>query len=216
MFTTSRRMLTALLTVVVCALLTAVGSLVATAPVHAANAKALTALSATDAVSLLTDDKGILRFDVAENGKVFVVDNQPTFPDGQPTRGTTYISQGYIYPVGTLSADHDGVNADGSPEFPDQVVGQWSCYGWYVGEGAHTTTGPWIISTQLYNFGAGWGEASLVSDGYLLADVGLEVTRAVTGGTGPFAALRGELLTTNLGFNETGGGNARYVLRPAQ
>ncbi len=33
---------------------------------------------------------------------------------------------------------------------------------------------------------------------------------AITGGTGPFANVRGQLADTNLGFNETDGGNARY------
>ena len=66
-----------------------------------------------------------------------------------------------------------------------------------------------MLSTQLYDFGSEWGEATLVSEGYVRSNTGGAVDRAITGGTGPFAAIRGEMADTNLGFNETEGGNAR-------
>jgi hypothetical protein len=90
------------------------------------------------------------------------------------------------------------------------VLGDWYCYGWYIGDGAQTTEGPWVVSTQLYNFGGAWGEATLTSEGYVLSETGGTVSRAVTGGTGPFADARGEMADTSLGFNETEGANARY------
>lgn len=168
------------------------------------------ALTAEEAIDQITGDDGTLHFDVAEDGKRFVWAAQPVFDDGLPAHGATYISQGYIYPDGTLSDTVDGVNADGSPEFPDKVLGQWACYGWYIGEGAHATEGPWVLSTQIYDFGSDWGAATLVSEGYVLSNTGGTVQRAITGGTGPFANVRGEMADTNLGFNETEGGNARY------
>lgn len=170
-------------------------------------------LTADQALAQITAADGALRFDVAEDGKRFVWAKQPVFNDGLPAHGNTYISQGYIYPEGTLSDTIDGVNADGSPEFPDLVLGQWSCYGWYIGDAAHATEGPWVLSTQMYDFGSAWGEATLVSEGYVLANTGGAVQRAITGGTGPFANVRGEMVDTNLGFNETAGGNARYEVR---
>ncbi|MFN8677681.1 MAG: hypothetical protein U0Z70_14995 [Thermomicrobiales bacterium] len=168
-------------------------------------------LSATEVVAQITGADGVIRFDIAEDGKRFIWD-KPVFDDGLPAHGSTYISQGYIYPEGTLSDTVDGVNADGSPEFPDQVLGQWSCYGWYIGDGAHATQGPWVLSTQLYQFGSEWGGATLTSEGYVLSNTGGTVRRAVTGGTGPFAGARGDLADTNLGLNETEGGNARYAV----
>ncbi len=176
-----------------------------------ASSAAPSLLSATEVVAQITGADGIIRFDIAEDGKRFIWD-KPVFDDGLPAHGSTYISQGYIYPEGTLSDEVDGVNADGSPEFPDQVLGQWSCYGWYIGDGAHATEGPWVLSTQLYQFGKAWGEATLTSEGYVLSQTGGTVRRAVTGGTGPFAGARGDLADTNLGFNETEGGNARYAV----
>ena len=175
-----------------------------------AAAAAPSTLTADEALAKVTDKDGTISFDIAEDGTRFVWADKPVFDDGLPAHGATYISQGYIYPEGTLSAEVDGVNADGSPEFPDKVLGQWSCYGWYVGDGAHATEGPWVLSTQLYQFGKEWGEATLTSEGYVLSQTGDTVSRAVTGGTGPFAGARGELRDTNLGFNETEGGNARY------
>lgn len=167
------------------------------------------ALTADDAIAQITATDGTLRFDVAEDGTRFVW-SEPRFDDDLPAPGATYISHGYIYPDGTLSDTVDGVNADGSPEFPEQVLGQWACYGWYIGEGAHATEGPWVLSTQIYDFGSDWGAATLVSEGYVLSNTGGTVQRAITGGTGPFATVRGEMADTNLGFNVTEGSNARY------
>lgn len=167
------------------------------------------ALTAEEAIEQITDANGMIRFDVAEDGKRFVW-SEPRFEDDLPAPGASYISHGYIYPAGTLSDTVDGVNADGSPEFPDKVLGDWYCYGWYIGEGAHTSEGPWVLSTQYYNFGGAWGEASLVSEGYVLSETGGTVNRAITGGTGPFSTARGEMADTSLGFNDTEGANARY------
>lgn len=167
-------------------------------------------LTADEALARVTDADGTIRFDIAEDGTRFVWADKTIFDVGLPAHGATYISQGYIYPEGTLTDKSDGVNADGSPQFPDQVLGQWSCYGWYIGEGTHATDGPRVLSTQLYQFGNVWGAATLVSEGYVLSNTGGTVARAITGGTGPFATVRGELADTNLGVNETAGGNARY------
>ncbi|MCA9880147.1 MAG: hypothetical protein KC442_20275, partial [Thermomicrobiales bacterium] len=69
-------------------------------------------MSADEVLAQITDANGTIRFDIAEDGKRFVWD-KPVFDDGLPAHGATYISQGYIYPEGTLSAEVDGVNADG-------------------------------------------------------------------------------------------------------
>lgn len=174
------------------------------------------AMTAGSVLTQITAEDGTLRFEVAEDGKRFVWTNNPVFTDGLPAHGTTYLSQGYLYPAGTLSDTADGVNADGSPALPDQVLGRWACYGWYIGDGAHATEGPWVLSTQLYDFGDAWGEMTLVSEGYVLANAGGTVLRAITGGTGPFVAARGELADTNLGLNQTAGGNARYAVQLVQ
>ena len=151
------------------------------------------------------------RFEVAENGLRFIFDETPQHEDGMPAYGNPFVTEGFLYPPDTLNGSN-GVLADGSPEFPQKVIGTWMCRGYMIGDGAHTETGPWVISTQTYNFGTAYGAATLVTDGYELADKNVSVTRAITGGTGPFRAARGEQSQVLLGFTEQMGVNLRVVL----
>jgi hypothetical protein len=199
-----------------CALLVALSIVMNIAPTSAQDATpaAVASVSAEEAIAALTTEDGTLRFDVAEDMSQFAFDPDLTHDDGMPAHGASFITRGYIYPAGTLDGTN-GVNADGSPEFPDQVLGQWVCRGWFVGEGAHTTTGAMVITTQLYTFGDELGQATLVSDGYELIDVGVEIERAITGGTGPFAGAGGEARQAFLGFNASEGVNLTYELEIA-
>jgi hypothetical protein len=172
----------------------------------------VSAFTSDEAVAQIEGEDGVLRFDLAEDGTRFAFAAAPVFDDGLPAYGNPYITQGYIYPAGTLS-ESNGVLPDGSPEFPDKVLGEFSCRGWHVGDGFHSTTGPWVVSTQLYNFGGEWGDATLVSEGYMLSDVGAAIERALTGGTGPYAGARGEARGTLLGFNASDGTNVRFEVR---
>ncbi|MGH8478958.1 MAG: hypothetical protein ACREXK_05125 [Gammaproteobacteria bacterium] len=158
----------------------------------------------------------ILRFDVSENAKRFIFDETPMTPgpDGNevPGDGNEFKTEGYIYEAGTLTGDGDGVNPDGSPQYPDRVIGTWYCWGFHVGNGGATVTGPWVITQQLYDFGEKVGRMSLTSAGLELVDVGVPIKRAITGGTGPFDEARGEVKQTMIGFNGLNGVNLRYRL----
>ena len=216
MLTTSRPRLThlfAVLSVVALAGLALLGA-PAAAGTDEAPAGAASGMTAAEAIALIEGEDGVLRFDLAENATRFAWSAQPVHDDGQPAYGNAYITQGYIYPAGTLT-ESNGVLPDGSPEFPDLVLGQWTCRGWFVGDGAHTKSGAMVITTQLYGLGEALGEATLVSEGYELADVGVAVERAVTGGTGPYAGARGEARQTFLGFNASEGVNLTLELRVA-
>ncbi len=162
---------------------------------------------AAGGVSLAAADGGgrrtrTVEVDIAENGTRFVIDEAPVFDDGFPAYGNPFITQGYIYPAGTLS-DSNGVNLDGSPEFPDKVIGEWSCRGYFIGDGAHTTEGSWVFTTQLFAFGddPDTGAETVVVTGYEGAAVGNIVTGAITGGTGAYATARGEADQELLGIN---------------
>lgn len=151
-----------------------------------------------------------LEFEVAEDATRFVFDDAPLLDNGFPAYGNSFITQGYIYPPGTLTCAEEGtcngVNSDGSPEFPDKVIGRWICRGWFVGEeGAAASSGPFVMTHQLYDFGEEFGSVTLTTDGYELADVGKPVKRAITGGTGKYLAARGEANQTFLGFNSLEG-----------
>ena len=171
----------------------------------------LAPVAADEAIAAATEAEGMLRFDMAENATQFIFDPDFVHDDGMPANGSGFVTRGYLYPAGTLG-ESNGVLADGSPEFPDQVLGEWTCRGWFIGEGAHTTTGPWNVTTQMYNFGGEAGAATLVSDGYELADVGVAFSRAVTGGSGPFSGATGEAQQTLLGFNATMGVNIQFEI----
>jgi hypothetical protein len=177
----------------------------------AATPQPISSLSVEASIAAATAADGVLRFDMAEDGTHFVFDPDLTDGDGMPGYGTSFVTRGYLYPAGTL-IEGNGVNADGSPEFPDQVLGEWICRGWFVGEGLRTTTGVVVVTSQLYSFGNTPGEAMLSSDGYELADVGVPITRAITGGTGSFIGAGGEARQVLLGFNATEGVNLQYEL----
>jgi hypothetical protein len=152
----------------------------------------------------------VLRFDVAEDMTRFVMDEAPVFEeDGFPAHGNAFVTIGYIYPEGTL-VDGNGVLADGSPEFPDLVLGEWMCRGWFINDAAHASEGAWVVTTQFYSFGETPGAVTLVTDGIEIADVGVPVARAITGGTGPYSAARGEANQTFLGFNASEGVNLTF------
>jgi hypothetical protein len=177
----------------------------------AATPRPISMLSAEESITAATAADGVLRFDVAEDATHFVFDPDLADGDGLPGYGTSFITHGYLYPAGTLD-ESNGVNTDGSPEFPDQVLGEWVCRGWFVGEGLRTMSGAIVVTSQLYSFGATPGEAMISTDGYELADIGVEVTRAITGGTGSFAGAEGQTRQVLLGLNATEGVNLQYEL----
>ncbi|NLX10603.1 MAG: hypothetical protein GXY36_13180 [Chloroflexi bacterium] len=144
-----------------------------------------------------------LTLQVAEDGNRFIFDDGQLFPDGLPNYGSAFVTQGYVYPEGTLNGTN-GVLPNGEPEFPDQVLGEWTCYGWMIGEGAHTTTGQWVISTQVYQFSDG---SMLITDGFELVDFDVPLARAITGGTGTYRGATGEMVQTLHGFTEQMGVN---------
>lgn len=156
-----------------------------------------------------------LEFDVSEDMSRFVFDSDVAFEDGMPAHGSSFMTQGYIYPAGTLT-DSNGVLADGSPEFPEKVIGEWTCRGVFVGDGAHSETGAWVITTQLLNFGDDLGVNTLVTEGYEIADFNQIIIRAITGGTGDYANARGQGAQELLGFNASEGVNLRFSLEITQ
>ena len=143
---------------------------------------------------------GMLKaFDVAEDLSRFVFAEAPVFDDGMPAYGNPFITQGYVYPAGTLDGGVEGTLADGSPAFPDKVIGIWTCDGYLVGDGMRTETGTIVITRQIIQFNDG---DLLITQGPELADVDVSVTRAVTGGTGDYADAPAEIRQILLGMSD--------------
>lgn len=153
-------------------------------------------------------------FDVAEDISRFVFSAAPVFDDGMPAYGNAFITQGYLYPAGTLDGGVEGTLPNGDPAFPDLVIGEWTCDGYFVGDGMRTETGALVMTRQVYRFNDG---DLLISHGAELVDAGVTVTRAVTGGTGDYADAPAEIDQVLLGMSdgygvrlqiELGGGSA--------
>ncbi|MGR3512081.1 MAG: hypothetical protein ACU0GG_04905 [Paracoccaceae bacterium] len=169
-------------------------------------------LIASTAISLslanISHAEAPMAFDVAEDHTRIHMAAAPVHENGMPAHGNAFLSQGYIYPEGTLADGAVGVLEDGSPAFPDLVLGTWTCDGYFIGEGGNTTTGVWIISRQTFAFNDG---ATVVTQGTEIADIGQPNLRPVTGATGDFAGIDGGLIQTTLGFNDFWGLSATYV-----
>jgi len=162
--------------------------------------------------------RGRPRFDVAMNGFTFSFEGN-TNANGYPAKGTPFVIEGYIYPAGTFArhGELSGVNPDGSPEFPDRVLGTWICRGWHLQDG-DAVTGPVVATTQIFDLDpARTGLSTLTTDGIELADFDVVFYRAVTGGTGRYREASGQHSQVYVGggVNVTGGFNTSFEFRLA-
>ncbi|MEZ4735099.1 MAG: hypothetical protein R3E79_49010 [Caldilineaceae bacterium] len=163
----------------------------------------------------MQEEAQILEFDVAEDMNRFIFDKDVVYDDGMPADGSSFITRGYLYELGTLT-ESNGVNPDGSPEFPEKVIGEWICQGYMINDAGHATGGVWVFSTQFFQLGDEPGARTIVTTGYELADVGVAIARAITGGSGDYKTARGEATQTMLGLNATEGVNLRVQIAVQQ
>ena len=145
--------------------------------------------------------------DVAEDlGGKFV----PTFvkPEHtQPERGAFYITEGRVFPGGTIQGD----GADFNPARSGHI-GVWFSRGTHLVSASEIPAAPlWAYTAQFFQLGR-QGVELISSEG---VEGKGELTRIVTGGGGNYTGFVGEQRTTFLGFNPTGGVNLRvtFVLR---
>lgn len=149
----------------------------------------------------------VFSVDVAEEFGKFV----PTMvklEDTQPERGSFFITEGRIFPAGTIQGD--GANFDPSQR---GHIGVWFCRGTHLVAADEIPAAPlWVDTVQLYVLGR-QGKEQLSTEG---VEGSGTARRIVTGGTGNYAGWTGEQRQTFLGFNSTGGVNLRvtFILRP--
>ena len=149
----------------------------------------------------------VFTIDVAEDlaGK-FV----PTFvkPEhAQPERGSFFLTEGRIFPAGTIEGDGTGFDPNRSGH-----IGIWVCRGTHLVSAAEIPAADlWVNTAQIFVIGR-QGKEQLTTEG--LEGSGT-VTRIVTGGAGNYAGYVGEQRQEFLGFNQTGGVNLRvtFILR---
>lgn len=153
-------------------------------------------------------DGRITAFDVAEDHTRFAFDEAPVHDDGMPAHGNAFVTQGYIYPAGTLD-NGPGLTKDGEPTHPDKVLGTWTCTGWFLGEGAHSEGGAWLASRQVHHFNN--SDALIISQGPEYVDVGEAKPRPITGATGAYSD-EAAIEQTFLGFHDHGGVKIRFEI----
>ena len=127
----------------------------------------------------------------------------------QPERGSFFVTEGRIFPGGTIQGDGAGFNPNGPGH-----IGIWICRGTHLVAASEIPAAPlWVDTAQLFVLGR-QGLEQLTSEGIEGAGT---ITRIVTGGAGNYAGYVGEQRQTFLGFNPTGGVNLRvtFILRKA-
>ena len=152
-------------------------------------------------------DKIVFTVDVAEDFNLF--NPTPVNPsDTQPERGSFFVTEGNIYPAGTIKGD--GASFDPSMA---GAFGRWFCRGTHlVPASAIPDAAFWVQTAQLF---------LLPDDTRSIATEGVEgngtVVRAISGGTGKYRDYVGEQRQEFLGFNATGGVNLRvtFILKKA-
>lgn len=126
----------------------------------------------------------------------------------QPERGSFFVTEGRIFPAGTIQGD--GATFD---PYRSGHIGVWICRGTHLVAASEIPAAPlWVDTAQLFVLGR-QGKEQLTTEG---VEGGGTVTRIVTGGTGNYAGWTGEQRQTFLGFNPTGGVNLRvtFILYP--
>jgi hypothetical protein len=176
---------------------------IATVVVPVSNARA----SANQDKQRSSKDTIVFTVDIAEDFSLF----NPTFvkpADTQPERGSFFITEGNVFPGGTIQGD--GATFDPNS---GGAIGRWFCRGTHLVSAAEFPFSARAVHTaQLY---------LLPSESISIATEGVEgnapVVRPVTGGTGPFKGYVGEQRQEMLGFNASGGVNLRvtFILRKA-
>ena len=147
--------------------------------------------------------------EVAETGLLFTTDGDHMDPTGgMPLRGNFFVTSGYLYESGTVHCSDgvcDGVVYDSagtpSPEFPDRVIGTWTCYGTFLVDAPKYEAGAMVATTQIFDLGAEPGDDSIVTSGFEVMTKNTPFERAVTGGTGKYRDVTGEQTQTYLGDN---------------
>ena len=149
----------------------------------------------------------VFTIDVAEdlNGRFVPTLVEPG--DTQPERGSFFVTEGRIFPGGTIQGD----GADFDP-YRTGHIGIWICRGTHLVAASDIPAAAlWVNSAQLFVLGR-QGKEQIATEGVEGAGT---ITRIVTGGAGNYVGFVGEQHQTFLGFNSTGGVNLRvtFVLR---
>lgn len=152
----------------------------------------------------------VFTVDVAEDLAGKFVPSFVKAGDTQPERGSFFVTEGRVFPAGTIEGDGFGFDP-----YRSGHIGVWICRGTHLVSAAEIPAAPlWVTSAQLFVLGR-QGKEHIATEGIEGSGT---VTRIVTGGAGNYVGFVGEQRQTFLGFNATGGVNLRvtFVLYPVE
>jgi hypothetical protein len=121
-------------------------------------------------------------------------------------RGELLVVNGNLFPGGTLPT---GLNGGNDPNAPGQI-GKILCRAAFLIDSTDFTTPFATFVSELYSFPD--DVTHLLADG-LGPNPGTTAHRIVSGGTGRYRGMVGELDETNLGLNAIGGCNLRLTFK---
>ena len=154
-----------------------------------------------------------------ENAQMFVLDvaidahtlnlnnNDPADPTN-PRRGSTFIVYGKVFPGGTIPS---GV----TPFDPDRdgSIGDWICRGVFLADFADIKSGAAALAfdtTQMFLLTT--DENALFTEGFE-GNVNVTTHRTVTGGTGRYRRVIGQVRQETIGVNRNGAADGLFDLR---
>jgi hypothetical protein len=154
------------------------------------------------------DDSRPLVLDVAIDAHTLSLNNNDPADPANPRRGTTFIVYGKVFPGGTIPS---GV----TPFDPNMAgsIGVWVCRGVFLADFAEIMSGAASLSfdtTQMFLLTT--DENALFTEGFE-GNVGVTTHRTVTGGTGRFRRVIGEVQQRTIGVNRNGAADGLFDLR---
>jgi hypothetical protein len=121
-------------------------------------------------------------------------------------RGEALVVDGTLYPGGTLPS---GTNAGNDPNAPGGI-GKIRCRATFLTASTDMTSAFATFVSELYSLPDDM--TNLLADGFG-PNFGFTARRIVSGGTGRFRGMVGEIEETEIGFNSTGGCNLHIVFK---
>jgi hypothetical protein len=154
------------------------------------------------------DDGRPFVFDVAIDAHTLSLNNNDPADPANPRRGTTFIVYGKVFPGGTIPS---GV----TPFDPNMAgsIGTWVCRGVFLADFADIMSGAASLAfdtTQMFLLTT--NENALFTEGFE-GNVGVTTHRTVTGGTGRFRRVIGEVQQRTIGVNRNGAADGLFDLR---
>jgi hypothetical protein len=122
-------------------------------------------------------------------------------------RGESFVVDAVLHPGGTLPS---GLNAGNDPNEPPGI-GKIRCRATVASADSMDFASPFVtLVSELYSLPD--ETTNLLADGFG-PNPGFTARRIVSGGTGRFRDMVGEIEETNLGLNKTGGCNLRITFK---